>query len=149
MIWLVHRQLRNHGTRWLAGAALALLALALMGLGGGTDEDTGAIPIPAKSYTVSITDQQGNTLGGERFTWEGKVHMRAQFGNATISLPFEKLQSLKMAKAQVPEKVKVRALLRSGESLDLTVEATSKCYAETKFGNYEIFMADVASIEFK
>jgi len=135
--------------RWLAGAALALLAAGLMGLGGGTEEDTGAIPIPSKSFTVSVTDTQGNKLVGERFTWEGKVHVRAQFGNATITLPFEKLQSLKVSKGPTPEKVKVRALLRSGESLDLTVDATSKCYADTKFGNYEIFMADLGSIEFK
>lgn len=149
MRWLVPRQFRDAVRRWLAGAVLALLAAGLMGLGGGTEEDTGSIPIPAKSYTVSLTDAQGNNLIGERFTWEGKVHMRAQFGNATITVPFEKLQSLKMSKSASPDKVKVRAVLRSGESLELTAEATTKWYAETKFGNYEIFTADLASIDFK
>ncbi|MCZ6749299.1 MAG: hypothetical protein O7D96_08400 [SAR324 cluster bacterium] len=129
--------------------ALAALAVALMGLGGGDQGAEGDIPIPSKSYTVTLTDTQNNTLEGERFTWEGNVHVRAKFGNATITIPFEKLRSMRMNPGATPEVVNVEALLKSGETLALTIEATSKCYAVTKFGNYEIFMGDLASIDFK
>jgi hypothetical protein len=149
MMWLDRRWFRRRLVSLASIAAFAALAGGLMGLGGGTAEEEGAIPIPSKSFTVVLTDSQGNSLVGERFTWEGKVHLRASFGNATITVPFEKLKLLKMSKSDAPNKVKVRALLRSGETLDLSVDGTSKSYADTQFGNYEIFMADLASIEFR
>lgn len=149
MTWLDRRQWHSGLKRLAVLLALALLAGGLMGLGGGSEQEEGAIPIPSKSYTVSLRDNQGNTLQGERFTWEGKVHLRANFGNATITLPFEKLKSLEISKGTTPDRVKATALLRSGDTLDLTVDAKSKCYAETKFGSYEIFMADLASVEFE
>ena len=133
----------------LAGVALLALAAGLMGLGGGSDTKEAVIPIPNKSYTITLTDNQSNKLVGERSTWEGKVYFRAKFGNATVSVPFEKLKSIQIGKGAAPDKVKVRAQMRSGESLDLTADATSKFYADTQFGGYEIFLADLALVEFK
>jgi hypothetical protein len=149
MTWLDRNPLRR-SLRGLAPVlALAVLAGGLMGLGGGSEGEEGAIPIPSKSYSATLTDAQGNSLVGERLTWEGKVHLRANFGNATITVPFDKLKSLKMSKGALPDRVKAQALLRSGETLDLTVESKTKFYAETQFGNYEIFTADLASVEFR
>jgi len=125
------------------------LAAGLMGLGGGDDSKEAVIPIPNKSYTVTLTDTQSNKLVGERATWEGKVFFRAKFGNATVSVPFEKLKAIQISKGAAPDKVKVRAQMRSGESLDLTADSTSKFYADTQFGAYEIFLADLASVEFR
>ena len=131
------------------GLALLPLAAGLMGLGGGDDAKEAAIPIPSKSYSVTLTDSQSNKLAGERATWEGKVYFRAKFGNATVSVPFEKLKSIQIAKGAAPDRVKVRAQMRSGESLDLTADSTTKFYADTQFGAYEIFLADLALVEFK
>jgi len=127
------------------GLALLASAAGLMGLGGGNDTKEAAIPIPNKSYTITLTDNQSNKLVGERATWEGKVYFRAKFGNATI----EKLKSIQIAKGAAPDKVKVHAQMRSGEALDLTADSTTKFYADTQFGGYEIFLADLASVEFK
>jgi hypothetical protein len=129
--------------------ALLPVAALLMGLGGGDDSKEAVIPIPNKSYTVTLTDSQSNHLVGERATWEGKVYFRAKFGNATVSVPFEKLKSIQITKGAAPDKVKVRAQMRSGETLDLTADATTKFYADTQFGAYEIFLADLATVEFK
>ena len=76
------------------------------------------------------------------------MHIRAQFGNATVTVPFEKLQSLKISTHESPGRVMATAQLKNGQSLELTLDATSKCYALTEFGNYEIFVADLASVEF-
>jgi hypothetical protein len=149
MFRLNQRKALPAGRAWLSWMLLLVLAGWLMGLGGGSDEKEAVIPIPSKSYTVTLADTQGNKLVGERVTWEGKVHLRAKFGNATISVPFEKLKSLQVAKGAAPEKVKVRALLRSGETLDLTADSNTKFYADTQFGAYEIFLADLASVEFR
>jgi hypothetical protein len=138
--------------RWrgmLTWLALLPLAALLMGFGGGDDTKEAVIPIPNKSYAVTLTDNQSNKLAGERATWEGKIYFRAKFGNATVSMPFEKLKSIQITKGAAPDRVKVRAQMRSGETLDLTADSTTKFYADTQFGGYEIFLADLATVEFK
>jgi hypothetical protein len=139
---------------WWGLCLLLVVSPWLMGLGGGT-ESTGAgptIPIPQESFTVTVTDRTGQSLEARRFTWEGKVYLRGQVGNATVSLPFGKLQSLtavQVAAAEAGDFVRARVTLRGGESVDVTVDRTSKCYGETRFGTYEIFFKDIASIRFE
>lgn len=145
----MRRMVENPGLRWPGALVMVLLAAGLMGLGGGDEGEGGRIPIPSESYAVTLTDRSGNTLEGDRFTWEGKVFLRAQFGNATVTVPFEKLASLKVTAADASDQVNVSAVMKDGETLALTVDATSKCYANTRFGDYEIFMADLAAVSFQ
>jgi hypothetical protein len=135
---------------WLLGLML-LAAPWLMGLGGGNGGSEKPIPIPQKNFTVTVSDGRGQKVQAERFTWEGKVHFQGQYGSATITLPFQKVQSVKVVPGQAnipPTQVLARMALRSGETLELTLDRTSKCYGETAFGNYEIFLKDVGEITF-
>lgn len=139
---------------WLGPGLLLLAALWLMGLGGGTEGAGGGpnIPIPQENFTVTITDRSEQTLEARRFTWEGKVHLRGQVGNATVSLPFSKLRSLTVQPASgedAADRVKASIALRSGDTVEVMIDSTSKCYGETKFGTYEIFLKDVTRIEFQ
>ncbi len=147
--------------RW-ACLALLLAALWLMGLGGGNEATKSNIPIPEQNFTATVEDASGQSLEAKRFTWEGKVHFRATYGSATITLPFEKLRrltvSLPFAKvrsvtvgpaADRPELIAARITLRSGETVAVLLDRTSKLYGETKFGEYEIFLKDVARITFQ
>jgi len=137
----------------LGRALLLLAALWLMGLGGGTEGGAGSsIPIPQQNFTVTVADRSGQSLEAKRFTWEGKVEFRGQIGNATVSLPFSKVKSVRVQPVngdKTPGTVKATVTLRSGESVDVGIDRTSKCYGETKFGNYEIFFKDIASIDFQ
>lgn len=134
---------------WCKALGTLLAAGWLMGLGGGPEQTAETIPIPSRSFQVQVTDSEGNSLRGSRFTWEGRVSLRAQYGNATITIPFEKLSVLEIGESVAPERVNARAVLKSGETLELTMDATSKCYAETEFGNYEIFVSDLSRVEFQ
>lgn len=146
--------MRLHFDARRALAALTLIAAAgwLMGLGGGNGTGTEkAIPIPQKNFTVAVTDARGLKAQVERFTWEGKVHIQGQYGNATITLPFQKVLSIKVGAGTPPAPTLVisRVTLRSGETLELAVERSSKCYGESSFGNYEIFFKDIAELQFQ
>jgi hypothetical protein len=80
------------------------------------------------------------------------VHFQGQYGSATITVPFQKVQSVKILPTQEnipPTQVLSKMALRSGETIDLTLDRTSKCYGETSFGNYEIFIKDIAEILFQ
>ena len=130
---------------------MILAAAWSLGLGNGGGGADGDIPIPQRSFTVNVTDAKGQSLEAKRFTWEGKVHFRGQLGNATITLPFQKLKSLKVLhgkKTSNPEMTATTASLKSGESVEISLESTSKVYGETRFGTYEIFLKDIGEIVF-
>ena len=132
--------------------ALLLAAAWLMGLGNGTDKGESSIPIPQRTFSVRLTDAKGLTMDANRFTWEGKVFLRANYGSATIILPFEKLKSIKVLsekKTDLPDLIAAAVELKSGEKPELTVERSSTDYGETRFGNYEIFFKNVPGIVFK
>ena len=143
------------GRRWagLRGiVALAPLALLLMGLGNGSDANRSTIPLPERNYSVTVTDSKGRTIEADRFTWDGKVYFKATFGSASITLPFEKLSALNMqpqAETGSPNLIAASAVLKSGETVAVALDRTSKCYGTTRFGDYEIFIKDVGSIKFK
>lgn len=138
--------------RWALALALLPAAGLLMGLGGGSGGEEKPIPIPQKNFTVTVSDSKGLKVQAERFTWEGKVHFQGQFGHATLTLPFQKVKSLKVLSGGVDGNsalVRTQATLRSGETLELALDRASKCYGETSFGNYEIFLKDVGEIQFQ
>jgi hypothetical protein len=142
---------QNRGSRWRMVLVVILASLWSLGLGNGSDQDGPKIPIPQRNFTVTVTDSKGQALEASRFTWEGKVHLRGQYGNATVTLPFQKLKKVNVLvekKLKNPDLIGAAVELKTGESLELALERTSKCYGETRYGNYEIFLKDVAEIVF-
>jgi hypothetical protein len=146
------RRSRPFSSAALRIAALGIAALWWMGMGGGNSSTEKVVPIPDKNYTVTVTDSRGAKVEARRFTWEGKVHFQGQFGQATVTLPFPKLQSMQIAPTAPtgsPNLILAKVKLKTGETLDLSLERTSKCYGETSFGTYEIFVRDIAQIQFE
>lgn len=132
--------------------AVLLAAAWSLGLGDGNDSAGKSIPIPSQNFTVTVTDSQGRALQAERFTWEGKVYFSARLGQATVSLPFAKVSKLTLhpeSKAPTPEEIMATVELRSGKTTDVALDRTSKCYGDTEFGPYEIFVKDVREIVFR
>lgn len=80
---------------WVTMVVVAAAAWSL-GLGDGGGGSDAGILIPQRTYTVQVTDTKGQAMEATRFTWEGKVYFRGQLGNATVTLLFQKLKSLKV-----------------------------------------------------
>jgi hypothetical protein len=139
--------------RWLGRCTVLVAALWLMGLGGGTESSsTTSIPLPPENFTVTLADRAGQTLEARRFTWEGKVIFRGLIGSGTVSLPFNKVKAVHVqgvGAGSAVTTVKANVTLRSGDTVEVLIDRSSKCFGETKFGDYEIFFKDVASIEFQ
>ena len=130
---------------------IVIAAAWSLGLGDGGGGSDAGIPIPKRNYTVKVTDAKGQSVEAKRFTWEGNVHFRAQLGNATITLPFQKLKSMKVRRGKKsgnPGMMAATVALKTGETVEVSLESTSKCYGETRFGNYEIFFKDIGEIVF-
>lgn len=147
-----HPRRANHRQRLWMLPVLAMAAILLMGMGGGADDTAMPTQIPPRNYNVSISDQKGNTLKVQRFTWEGKVFFRAQYGSATVTLPFDKIRSVELNpkdRKAGASRISATATLKTGEKVDVAIERETKAYGETKFGAYEIFLKDVASITFE
>jgi hypothetical protein len=149
-----HGRFRNRrlGRTWPL-AALAAVSALLMGMGGGSGPaNEKIVPIPDKNYTVQVTDSRSAKVEARRFTWEGKVYFQGQYGQATVTLPFPKVKSVQIvpsAATTSPNLIMAKMTLTTGETLDIALDRSSKCYGETSFGTYEIFVRDVTVLQFE
>jgi hypothetical protein len=133
-----HGRFRNRrlGRTWPL-AALAAVSALLMGMGGGSGPaNEKIVPIPDKNYTVQVTDSRSAKVEARRFTWEGKVYFQGQYGQAS-------------AATTSPNLIMAKMTLTTGETLDIALDRSSKCYGETSFGTYEIFVRDVTVLQFE
>ncbi len=147
---LPHNPFLRGGTR-----IILLLSLVpfLLGLGGGngSTEDGATLPLPQKNFSVTLMDNTGLVTGTSRMTWEGKNYLKGQYGEATITIPFEKIQVVKFLPEDGanPTLIQAQVQLTSGKTYPLSIDRTTKVYAETDFGQLEIFVQDLQQMEFQ
>ena len=127
-----------------------ILALLVGGMGGGDENLTGGLPLPEKNFVVGITDRTGMQTESSRLTWEGKVHFRGKYGEATVNVPFAKISQVdfRPANTGTSSYTVATVILKSGQQLDLSLENQSNVYAETPFGELEISVADLRQLDF-
>lgn len=152
--------IRNTWRASVRAALVGTIAFSTMGMGGGSgggEEST--IPIPARNFSVLAKDVQGNAMRTERFTCDGKVYFRGRMGRATITLPFAKVRKVIVSKVgeagdSLGSAVKITLKREdgtpgSGDVMALELDRGSKCYGETRYGDYEILLRDLAELEFE
>lgn len=135
---------------WIC-AMVVFLVPFLLGMGGGGDSTENQIPLPQRNYSAVITDSQGIQTEVHRITWEGKIFLKGNYGDALTTIPFNKIQKVEMT-SEVPkdaQMVILRITLFTGNSVNLQLERSSKIYGETEFGNFEIFVSDLKSVQVK
>jgi hypothetical protein len=140
--------------RRLTQVLRSILALAIVllfgGMGGGEDNLASRLPLPEKNFVVSITDRTGMQTKSSRLTWEGKVHFRGKYGEATVNVPFAKINQVDFRPANTGTSAYTVATvtLNSGQLLDISLENQSNVYAATPFGELEISVADLRQLGF-
>ena len=126
------------------------LALLVGGMGGEMKISLVGCLSLEKNFVVGITDRTGMQTESSRLTWEGKVHFRGKYGEATVNVPFAKISQVdfRPANTGTSSYTVATVILNSGQQLDLSLENQSNIYAETPFGELEISVADLRQLDF-
>ena len=122
--------------------------LLLMGMGGmGGPGEVGKIPTPDKNFNVRVTDRQGTQTTLSQFSQEGKVFLVGKRGDATVTIPFEKISQIQF---ETLEGNDVQAKFHYGvqETIDVKVDKQAKFYGKADFGTFEIAVKNLKSISF-
>jgi hypothetical protein len=128
-------------------AVIALAASALLTAMGGSGGFERA-PRVEKNYAVVVVDASGNRIEGEKFSWEGRIHLAGHLGMAQVTTPFEKIKELTVGEKR-DRKVKVTARLTDGTETSFEVDAKSRCFGEASFGSFMLQMDELKSVVFK
>ncbi len=123
---------------------LALLLMAMGGKGSGFER----APRVEKNFAVLITDISGKTIEGDKFSWEGRIHLDGSLGMAQVVIPFDKIKELTVGEKR-DRKVRVAVRLRDGGETAVDVDADARCYGEAGFGSFMLTMAEIKSVTFK
>jgi hypothetical protein len=122
--------------------------LLLMGMGGtGGPAEVGKIPIPEKNFNVRVTDRAGVQTSLSQFSQEGKVFLVGKRGDATVTIPFEKISQIQFETLEGNE-VQAKMSLRGAETAEVKLEKPAKFYGKTDFGTFEIAAKNLKSITF-
>lgn len=118
---------------------------------GGDSIEERDIPLPAKNYSVTIQDVKGVTTDASRVSWNGKIYFQGKRGESLTTVSFSKVKKVTILRKEKTPKGSIATdiLLTSGDTIRLYMESTSKCFGETSFGKFEIYLQDLRNIEFK
>jgi len=123
--------------------------LFLMGMGGlGGQAPVEKVPVPEKNFNARIVDREGVQTSLSQVSFEGKVFLVGKRGDATVTIPFEKISSLDITGQQGNEVLSVVSL-RGKEKIEIKVDKISKFYGKADFGTFQIESKDLKSISFQ
>jgi len=128
-------------------AVIVLAAFTLLTAMGGSGGFERA-PRVEKNYAVVVVDALDNKIEGEKFSWEGRIHLAGYLGMAQVTTPFEKIKELTVGEKR-DRKVKVTARLTDGTETNFEVDAKSRCFGEASFGSFMLQMDEVKTVTFK
>ncbi len=127
---------------------IASLFLFLTAMGGGRSGSFERAPRVDKNFAVIITDNSGNKIEGEKFSWEGRVHFSGYMGMAEIVVPFDKIKEAAFGEKK-ERKVKVTIHLKDGSETTFDMDADSRCYGEAGFGSFMLTAHEIKTVAFK
>ena len=134
--------------KYLASVIIFSSLLFLMGMGelGGT-ASLDRIPSPEKNFAALVVDRQGIQTALAQFSQEGKVYLAGKRGNATVSIPFEKISHVQLQNQEGSE-ILAKVSLRDHKSIEVRLDKRSKFYGQAEFGTFQIETKDLKSISF-
>jgi len=135
--------------KYFAPVAIFSSLLFLMGMGGlGGPGPVEKIPVPTKNFNARVIDHQGVQTSLSQVSFEGNVFLVGKRGDATVTIPFEKISRVEI-KGLEGNGVVVVANLRNQEKVEVKVDKNSKFYGKADFGTFQIESKDLKSISFQ
>ncbi len=127
---------------------MVFIFMFLTAMGGGRGGSFERAPRVEKNFAVIITDNSGNKIEGEKFSWEGRIHFSGYMGMAEVVVPFDKIKEASFGEKK-ERKVKVTIRLKDGSETTLDMDADSRCYGEAAFGSFMLTSHEIKTIAFK
>jgi len=135
--------------KYFAPVVLFSSLLFLMGMGSlGGPAPVEKTPVPEKNFNARVLDHQGVQTSLSQVSFEGKVFLVGKRGDATVTIPFEKISQVEI-KGQEGNEVLVVVTLQKQERVEVKVEKSSKFYGKADFGTFQIESKDLKSISFQ
>ena len=125
-----------------------LSAFTLLTAMGGKGAGFEHAPRVEKNFAVHIVDSSGNKIDGEKFSWEGRLHIDGFLGLAQVVIPFEKMKEVSVGEKR-DKKMKVTFRLKDGSDTTIEVDADSRCYGEAGFGSFMLPVGEIKTVSFK
>lgn len=127
--------------------ALMITIPLLMGMGTGSGNMTHKIPVPEKNFAATIVDSEGITTKVTQISFDGRTYLSGQRGNTTVTVPFEKISTVQVGKAEEEKKVSAFITLKAGGTVNVIVDGKLPCYGSADFGNVQVEFKDIKKVE--
>ncbi len=127
---------------------MVFIFMFLTAMGGGRSGSFERAPRVDKNFAVVITDNSGNKIEGEKFSWEGRLHFSGYMGMAEVVVPFDKIKEAVFGEKK-ERKVKVTIRLKDGSETAFDMDADSRCYGEAGFGSFMLTAHEIRTVAFK
>ncbi len=135
--------------RYLALILILGSGLFLMAMGdfGGTAAPS-KIPSPEKNFNARVMDRQDIQTSLTQFSHDGKVYLAGKLGNATVTIPFEKISQIQFVAAQGKDPA-AKVVLKDQKQIEILMDRRSNFYGQADFGTFHIEAKDLKSIRFQ
>ena len=125
------------------GIFFILLAISplLLGMSGVGNESPARIPIPEKNFLASFMDHSDIVTEATMVTIDGGTFLEGKRGEGTYTIAFENIRYADFLLQK--EELTARIILKDGSTQVLTVNKKAKAYGKTKYGTFQIRLADL------
>jgi len=99
------------------------------------------IPVPEKKYVATFIDQTDMITDCRNVSIDGETFLEGKRGNGTNTIPFEIITEVSFMLEG--EKLNGAVTLRDGNVVQLLLNKNQRAYGHTKYGTYQIRLADL------
>lgn len=128
---------------------LLILALApiLLAMGGITEIPADKVPTTKRDYSAVYIDHMDIITECKQASIEGNTFIEGKRGEGNLAIDFERIKSIvfQMRNNELTALVK----LRDGTETVIIVNKEKKAYGRTKFGAFQIRLADIKTMTIK
>lgn len=131
------------GVAVFLGVAVPVLANGLTGA-----DAPSRIPTTARSYAATFVDVGGTRVQAtSKVSFNGETFVYGRFGAGQVTIPFERIDTVTISKADDPLKRTATITLNDGsEPVRVVLEDDTAWYGRTRFGNYKVEVRDIRTV---
>jgi len=129
---------------WLP--VLALFWIVLVGM---SIPPRSEVPRPEIDFRATVRDDQGIATKLSGATWEGEVFFSGTRGKGSVTIPFEKVKSVRAVGTGEKGKKDFQVTLKSGDVVAVSFNEGARFSGTTSFGTYSIIAKNLKEIVFE